>query len=402
MIEHMFGSMARLLVESRALDLATMPDARAEEEFAELHRVREMVEAEYLRRLADLDRRGAYRRDGHLSTIAWLIAAFAMAGGVARELVRLARALREMPETRRAFEDGEISLSSVRALAQAREAAEAVFGSSEDVLVEAARRHSVRDLGKALAYWRQAVQRSAVVADEEVVSEQRYLNVSPTAWGMVRVDGLLDPESGEAIMAAVAAEVDADTRSSSPEPDDRTPGQRRCDALGAVARGWLDLSTRRSVAGERPHITVTVALDALRKGVGPCEAERVTIFPIETARRLACDASIIPAVLGGSSEPLDIGRRTAVVPPSVRRAVVLRDGGCAFPGCERPPPWCDCHHAIHWANGGPTSLANLVMLCRRHHRLVHSGFGLAMIRGRPEFRRPDGSILQERTWTLAS
>jgi hypothetical protein len=398
----MFGLMQDGLAESRDVDLASMPDSRAEEEFAELHRVREMVEAEYLRRLADLDRRGAYRRDGYLSTIAWLIAAFAMAGGAARELVRLVRALREMPETRRSFEDGEISSSSVRALAHARETAKDVFASSEGVLVEAARRHSVRDLAKALAYWRQAVQREAVISDEEAVSRQRYLNLSPTAWGMVRVDGLLDPESGEAVMAAVAAEVDGDARSGSSDPDDRTPGQRRCDALGEVARAWLDQTRRPTVAGERPHITVTVALEALRDGVGACHTERAPAIPVEMARRLACDARVIPAVLGGSSEPLDIGRRTPVVPPSLRRAVVLRAGGCTFPGCERPPPWCDCHHVTHWANGGPTSLANLVMLCRRHHRLAHSGFGLAMIRGRPEFRRPDGSLLAERAAALAS
>jgi hypothetical protein len=114
-----------------------------------------------------------------------------------------------------------------------------------------------------------------------------------------------------------------------------------------------------------------------------------------TARRIACDATI-SRVTDGSSEPLEVGRRTKVVPAPLRRAVAVRDGGCAFPGCERPPGWCDAHHVRHWADGGDTGLSNLVLLCRPHHRLVHRGFRVAMIDGRPEFRRPDGSLLERR------
>jgi hypothetical protein len=103
-------------------------------------------------------------------------------------------------------------------------------------------------------------------------------------------------------------------------------------------------------------------------------------------------------VLSARSEPLDVGRRTSVVPPSLRRAVVVRDGGCRFPGCDRPPPWCDAHHVDHWADGGATSLADLLLLCRRHHRLVHrpGGFGLRLVGGLPVFRRSDGSVLEGR------
>jgi len=117
--------------------------------------------------------------------------------------------------------------------------------------------------------------------------------------------------------------------------------------------------------------------------------------PPRLARQLACDASIMRVVMAGGSEPLDVGRRTAIVSPAMRRAVIARDRHCRFPGCDRPSTWCDAHHVVHWADGGPTSVANLLLLCRRHHRMVHArrGFSLRMVNGRPEFRRPDGSSL---------
>jgi predicted restriction endonuclease len=100
--------------------------------------------------------------------------------------------------------------------------------------------------------------------------------------------------------------------------------------------------------------------------------------------------------MAGDSEPLDVGRKTAVVLASIRRALVERDRTCAFPGCERHQSWCDAHHILHWADGGPTALGNLVLLCRRHHRAVHEGFAVSMADGRPVFARPDGSRLEGR------
>jgi 5-methylcytosine-specific restriction endonuclease McrA len=101
-------------------------------------------------------------------------------------------------------------------------------------------------------------------------------------------------------------------------------------------------------------------------------------------------------IVQGRSEPLDVGRKTAVVPAGLRRAVVARDGGCRFPGCGRPQSWCDTHHVRHWVDGGQTALDNLVLLCRRHHRLVHDRFGVEMIDGRARFLRPNGQPLEDR------
>lgn len=117
----------------------------------------------------------------------------------------------------------------------------------------------------------------------------------------------------------------------------------------------------------------------------------------EAARQLACDASVMRVVMAGRSEPLDVGRRTPVVSPAMRRAVIVQDRHCRFPGCDRHHTWCDAHHVVHRAGCPTTALPNLVLLCRRHHRMVHQprGFRLELLDGRPVFTRPDGSALED-------
>jgi hypothetical protein len=292
-------------------------------------------------------------------------------------------------------------MSAVRVLVEAREADPEAFARSEAHLVEAARLHSIGDLQRVTAYWRESTERARALDGEERLRARRRLHASLTYLGTVRVDGDLDPETGETLLAALNSVLDAEARAR-PEGDERTPAQRRADALGEICRQWLDLAERPTVAGERPHVTVTVPLEVLHGAVSPSAgtvAELDSVGPVsgEAARRLACDASVMRVVLGGRSEPLDVGRRSHVVSPSIRRAVIVRDRRCRFPGCDRPHTWCDAHHVVHWADGGPTSLSNLVLLCRSHHRLIHRprGFRLELVDGRPVFRRPDGSLLQE-------
>ena len=379
----------------RVLD---QPDARIEEDFAELQRAVEQLEVERLQRLAEIERRRLFERDGHLSAASWLATTFKVAWGSAREHVRVARALEEMPQTRRALEEGDLSMSAVRVLVSARDADPKPFHRCETELVEAARIHSMQNLQRVAAYWRQAVERERATEGEEKLRERRRLHASVSFLGMVRVDGDLDPETGETLLTALRAVLDGEARSRGAD-DDRTPAQRRADALGEICRQWLDSAERPNVAGERPHVTVTVDADALW-GAPAATSELDHTGPVdtETARRLACDASITRVVMAGASEPLDVGRRTPVVSPAIRRVVVIRDRHCRFPGCDRPHTWCDAHHVVHWADGGPTAPANLLLLCRRHHRMVHGrgGFRLELSEGRPVFRRPDGSLLKDR------
>jgi hypothetical protein len=143
-------------------------------------------------------------------------------------------------------------------------------------------------------------------------------------------------------------------------------------------------------------VTVTMDVRDLKGSPGMSELDHVGTIHANAARRLACDASLTRVVMAGPSEPLEIGRKTPVVPPALRKAVRIRDRNCRFPGCGRPHAWCDAHHIRHWADGGETALSNLLLLCRPHHRLLHEGgFGLRMIDSQPVFRRPDGSVIED-------
>ena len=389
--------------------LTDLPDGRVEEDFQRLGRLVEFAQIERMRRLAELESRQVFARDGHLSAASWLADTQQLTPGEARGQVRLARSLHDMPETSGALDRGEISLSAATILATTREIDPEAFRESESQMVEAARLHRIPELQRVAAFWRALAESRLLSEGEEGARRRRSLHISKTWHGMTRLDGWLDPESAESVMAAINSIMDADARSRG-QDDDRTPAQRRADALSEVCDHYLGSSDRPVVAGERPHATITVAMESLagleagatgsmtELPVGLAEFDRGGPVPVEVARRILCDASITRVVLSGESQPLDVGRRTSVVPPSMRRAVVVRDRHCRFPGCDRPHTWCDAHHVVHWSRGGPTAISNLLLLCRRHHRLIHgpSGFGLQMSEGRPHFTRPDGSAMQDR------
>jgi 5-methylcytosine-specific restriction protein A len=158
---------------------------------------------------------------------------------------------------------------------------------------------------------------------------------------------------------------------------------------------WVDLG-RDGVpteGGERPQLVVTIGLDQLISGLGyGAMGPDQLPFSVSEARRLACDCSIVPIVpivLSADSVPLDVGRASRTIPVNIRRAVVNRDKGCAFPGCDKPGSWCQVHHIVEWQHGGPTKPENLALLCRQHHRLIHhSEWEVRMANGYPEFIPP--------------
>jgi hypothetical protein len=191
--------------------------------------------------------------------------------------------------------------------------------------------------------------------------------------GLTPIKGRLDDHAVAVFVAATDAHAQPRPETDGVK-DQRSAATRLAQALTTVLEDYLTAGAGPVQGGERPHVTMTVPFDTLTGRLGPAmfDATGVTVGPA-TARRLLCDCNVIPAVLGSAGEPLDIGRATRTWPTGIRRAVALRDGGCVFPGCDRPARWCEIHHCWHWVDGGPTSLVNGACLCSHHHALIHQG-----------------------------
>ena len=166
--------------------------------------------------------------------------------------------------------------------------------------------------------------------------------------------------------------MDPDDPTCETERDPRDHGARMWDALVQTAQHSLDTELPPESHGTRPRVVVTTDYESLRTGLGqPARTETGLELSVAAVRRLACHAEIIPGVLGAEGQVLDVGRAYRLVTMAIWIALVLRDQHCAFPGCTRPPSMCHAHHITHWADGGPTSLTNLVLLCGEHHRVIH-------------------------------
>src|SRR6266542_2217967 len=215
-----------------------------------------------------------------------------------------------MPHVRDSLFTGGVSSSAVQILADARREHPAEFAAGEKAQVDAAISKPVEELRRVVSEWAQTIDEQ--LADRaEILRDRRRLNVCPTPTRMVRVEGELDPEGGEAVLTALQAKVDAELRAGGGR-DLRTPAQRRATPCASWPHRYLDSSERPTVGGERPHVTVTVYVQTLRNGhtggrdcagSGRCEPDHVGAVSPATARRLACDASVLPVVLGGPPSP---------------------------------------------------------------------------------------------------
>jgi hypothetical protein len=214
-------------------------------------------------------------------------------------------------------------------------------------------------------YWKTAVDGPGADATAEELFDRRYLYGSKTLEGMVKLDGLLDPVAGDLVMTALQAATPPRR-----EGDHRSPRERRADALADLARTFLD--SGEAAGSEKPHVLVLTDLEALQgRGGGVHETASGVVITPEQVREAACDAVINRVVFGPDSQPVDIGRTSRIVPPAMRRALIARDRHCRHSGCDRPHQFCDAHHIWHWADGGPTALWNLKLLCRYHHTREH-------------------------------
>lgn len=329
----------------------------------------------------------------------WLSWRCGIAPRAAREHVRVARRLAELPLVREAFGRGELSYSKVRAICR-------VAGpNTESQLLMTAQHATAAQLERLVRAYRGVVSTQIEQANRTHVG--RYVDWQWEEDGSLSLRAHLPPEDGALVLKALAAARDQlrgqdhRSRSGSAEPPDSEPQDaespehrtpNNADALASMAETLLARGPSQRAGGERYQLVVHVERQALSDDAADacCELDNGPALPAETARRLACDASLVPIVEQGG-RPLSVGRKTRTIPPALRRALHSRDGGCCFPGCGQRR-FVDAHHVEHWAKGGETKLSNLLLLCRRHHRLVHeSGFRVSRSAGGgATFTRPDG------------
>ncbi|MDS0136256.1 MULTISPECIES: DUF222 domain-containing protein [unclassified Amycolatopsis] len=224
--------------------------------------------------------------------------------------------------------------------------------------------------------------------DTEPVVPARELFLRRRRSGVWVLNGKFDDETGT--RASALLDALAERRTGDDGPDHRAMPQRYGDAFSDAVDLALNSPDLPMQAGERAHVMVAVSLADLQSGTGAATLGDTGTMTAAEARVHACDAMVIPAVLGAKSEPLNLGRLRRLISAGLRRALFLRDRGCAFPGCHRPPRHCQGHHIRHWADGGPTDLNNLVLMCAHHHRLLHrSGWEVRIAPdGLPEFLPP--------------
>ena len=374
-------------LDALAAQQVTPPSAAADarDELLRLLAASHRLHAELARRVAAFDAEGSSAADGFRSTHTWLRAFGRLSHPSASRMVKAGRLLRELPVLAAAAGAGEVSAEHVQRIDRlAERAGLATVRTLERPLTELAARVDPATLEKACARVSHHTDADRPTPDPGAGFDRRGVTLAPVD-GMLTIRGQLDPEGGAALRAALDALL-----SSARADDDRRSEQRRADALVELARGALRAGRLPEVGGERPQVGILVTPRHLvspprspdrRRAVvagGPASRaawlERLGDIPDEVAQRVACDADVWRAVLDpANGAPLQLGRAQRVVPPWLRKALWVRDGGCAFPHCEAPAAWTDAHHLVAWARGGRTDLENLVLLCRHHHSLVHEG-----------------------------
>jgi Domain of unknown function (DUF222)/HNH endonuclease len=377
------GAAAAALTTLAAAGLA----ADAASDVAVLLEVIEQAELALCRRVERVDRSGEFAADGSPSTASWLRGQANCSDGLAVRRVRIGRALMDrLPCTARAWAAGQCTVEHADVIARVVRGLDEVKTSVLDrELAIAAATVSPIELSRLAARFKHEIDPQDAEQRARRARSEQKLHCSQTFEGRWVLSATFDAEAG----AIVKAALDAFTPLPRPVIDGELPesvAQRRAEALTEICRQALEHGQGRGTGGEKPTLIVTVDDEAMRDGIGYGTLPDGTPIPSAAVRRLACDARIIPVLYGTKSCPLDIGRSSRVIPPAMRKALVLRDKGCRFPGCGRPASWTDGHHVIHWRDGGPTALWNLLLLCRFHHHRVHEGGWTIRPLGEGDFR----------------
>ena len=366
---------------------------RLGDQIAELSAHLDAASARLLDLIREFDARGGWGH-GFGSCAAWLTWRVGLDRGAARERVRVARALGTLPLLAQALARGELSYSKVRALTRV------ATPEAEKRLLAVGRAGTAEHVERIVRGWRR-VDRIAEARESTRRHRSRALHMYQDEDGMVVFRGRLAPEVGAVLVRALAAARETLYQRTRATHDDDVPeetptmAQQQADALALVAETALHHGIDPGTPGERYQVVVHVDVPVLADPDAPGQSvlEDGTHVPAETSRRLACDATRVVMQHDVNGRVTEVGARTRTIPPALRRALQHRDRGCRFPGCARA--FGQGHHIRHWAHGGPTTLSNLALLCRRHHRAVHEeGYQVErQADGELRFRRPDGRPL---------
>jgi len=390
-------------------------------------------------RVGTLDTRDLAPAGGYRSTRAWLCAHGRMTQAAASGHLSRARLLPELPALAGAAESGAVSAEHLaRVAALTDKVGVAAVKPFDTILADLASLTRPGEVDKACQRILAHLDPDGAPPDPQADFAKRDLTLSRHG-AMLHLRGRLDPEAGAALHTALDALMKPPTGE-----DERTPGQRRADALTELARQALSQGQLPTIGGVRPHlgllITPTTLLDTAEQptttatATAPAQPHQssdpgcpatdpltaagipaqpeppwlswIGEIPPELAQRISCDCEVWRAVLDPATGlPLEVGRTHRIVPPWIRKALHARDRGCRWPGCDAPTAWTDAHHLIAWYLGGPTDIDNLLLLCRWHHARVHEGHWRIILdhkTGEVRVIKPDGQLFEvgpSRPWT---
>lgn len=366
---------------------------------------------EQLDMIAEVERRGLHSALGARSMHAWLRETLNLAEDEAKSRVLVARETTEtrsshesrpeLPATAEVLGSGAATIDHGRAIVDGIAKLPPSVGPEQRtevdaLLAEQARVLSPRQLRTLAAHLRYELDQDGALADEQYQLDHRELHLITAEDGGTVVRGRLDRETGAKFRAALDPLAAPRPRAEGVR-DPRSAASRNADALEILLDSALSQERAAGSGPGRPQLTITIDHDDLRRRLpGQPSPNGGTVEPTgqpiaaSNARRIACDADVLPLVLGGDSQPLDVGRTRRTAPPHLRSALLVRDGRCAFPRCDDPPGVPEAHHIRHWADGGATSLDNAVMLCAHHHRVVHRhGWAIEIDGGHAAFTPPE-------------
>jgi hypothetical protein len=335
----------------------------------------------FLSVLAEVVANRDYELEGALSAVPWMARTLHLDAHQAERLSATALRLRDFELTRDALDAGEVTVDQVVRLTRTLEQVDAnhlprvvdeqgeLEPTPEQILIGSAREESPRQFRNACRTLEVLLRPEQALRESNAALDREWVRLSPTFEGRWVLNGEFASENGNLLATAL------DSLLRAPAAGDLRGGpERRAEAFMELIQHALAAGDLPTSGGERPHLALVTDVGSLCDvpGSGPAlllpSGEPV---PGKLAQKLACDCWITPIVTDQRGDVLHVGRRRRTFDWRQRQALVLRDGGCCFPGCDRPPKWTEGHHLLAWWEGGGTDLDNAALLCRRHHTMVH-------------------------------